>query len=185
MSKTDPDTDLLPGLMAGQEQALSKLMNRHLKTVTAIGYYMLGDAALAEDVAQSTFLKLWQKAPTWKTGQATLLTWMRRVATNDCLDRLRKKKPIYSDDVPEQIDGQADGLATLEQAETAKHVRLALSKLPEMQKAAMTLSYYQGVSQKEGAAILGYNEKAYESLLSRGRKNLKAALRPLIDNELI
>jgi RNA polymerase sigma-70 factor (ECF subfamily) len=98
---------------------------------------------------------------------------------------LRKKKPIYSDDVPEQIDGQADGLATLEQAETAKHVRLALSKLPEMQKAAMTLSYYQGVSQKEGAAILGYNEKAYESLLSRGRKNLKAALRPLIDNELI
>jgi RNA polymerase sigma-70 factor (ECF subfamily) len=185
MSRIDPDNDLLPGLMAGQEKALSDLMDRHLKTVTAIGFYMLGDAALAEDVAQSTFLKLWQKAPTWETGNASVLTWMRRVATNDCLDRLRKKKPIYSDNLPEQVDQTADGLAALEQAETARTVQNALNQLPEMQKAAMTLSYYQGLSQKDGAAILGYNEKAYESLLSRGRKNLKAALRPLIDNELI
>lgn len=146
---------------------------------------MLGDLALAEDVAQSTFLKLWQKAPEWQSGNANLLTWMRRVATNDCLDRLRKKGPIYTDKVPEQNDTSPNGLDALEQADIAKHVQQALAQLPETQRAAITLSYYQGVSQKEGAEILGQNVKAYESLLSRGRKNLKTALSPFVENEVI
>jgi len=135
MAKTDPDHDLLPGLQNGQETALAKLMDRHLKTITAIGFYMLGDTSLAEDVAQSTFLKLWQIAPNWKPGQATsnwkpgqatLLTWMRRVATNDCLDRLRKKRPIYSDNVPEQTDKALSPLESLQMGDTQRHVREAL-----------------------------------------------------------
>ncbi len=185
MASTDPDIDLLPGLRLGQEQALSKLMDRHLKTVTAIGYYMLGDVALAEDVAQSTFLKLWQVAPGWESGHATLLTWMRRVATNDCLDRLRKKRPIYSDDVPEQVDSSPSPLDAIERNEMVQTVKVALAKLPDNQRAAVTLSYYQGVSQKEGAAILEIGQKAYESLLSRARKSLKTTLSPLVEGELI
>lgn len=185
MAKTDPDNDLLPGLQNGQETALAGLMDRHLKTITAIGFYMLGDSSLAEDVAQSTFLKLWQIAPNWKPGQATLLTWMRRVATNDCLDRLRKKRPIYSDNVPEQTDKALSPLESLQKSDTQRHVREALSRLPDTQRAAITLTYYQGVSQKEGAEILGQKLKAYESLLSRAKKNLKTALSPLIENELI
>lgn len=185
MVATDPDIDLLPGLRLGQEQALARLMDRHLKTINAIGFYMLGDADLAEDVAQATFLKLWQKAPTWTTGQATLLTWMRRVATNDCLDRLRKKRPIYSDNLPEQVDEGPTPLAALETGDLAKLVKQALRTLPDTQRAAITLSYYQGVSQKEGAAILGIGEKAYESLLSRAKKTLKTTLMPWVEGELI
>jgi RNA polymerase sigma-70 factor (ECF subfamily) len=185
MVNKDPDIDLLPGLRLGQDEALSRLMDRHLKTVMAIGYYMLGDAALAEDVAQSTFLKLWQVAPNWKTGNATLLTWMRRVATNDCLDRLRKKQPIYTDSVPERIDEGLNALEIVQAENRAAYVKKALRNLPDKQRAAITLSYYQGVSQKEGAEILGVGEKAYESLLSRGRKNLKTSLSPLVEGELI
>lgn len=185
MSKPDPDNDLLPGLRDGDETALARLMDRHLKTVTAIGYYMLGDASLAEDVAQSTFLKLWQSAPKWKPGKATLLTWMRRVATNDCLDRLRKKGPIYSDHVPDAADDQQTALEALEENDTVKAVRLALASLPDTQRAAITLSYYQQLSQKDGAEILGQSVKAYESLLSRARINLKAALSPLVERESI
>lgn len=185
MAKLDPDTDLLPALRDGQEKALAELMDRHLKTVTAIGFYMLGDSHLAEDVSQSTFLKLWQMVPNWTPGQATLLTWMRRVATNDCLDRLRKKRPIYSDKLPELTDGSPSALETIETSDRVTFVKNALSQLPDNQRAAITLSYYQGVSQKEGAEIMGQNVKAYESLLSRARKNLKTALSPLIENEVI
>lgn len=185
MVKTDPDNDLLPGLRDGDEAALARLMDRHLKTVTAIGYYMLGDASLAEDVSQNTFLKLWQMAPEWKPGKATLLTWMRRVATNDCLDRLRKKGPIYSDHVPDAADNTQTALEALEENDTVKAVRLALASLPDTQRAAITLSYYQQVSQKDGAAILKQSVKAYESLLSRARKNLQTALSPLVERETI
>jgi len=184
MAKTDPDMDLLPGLREGDETALARLMDRHLKTVTAIGYYMLGDASLAEDVAQTTFLKLWQTAPKWEAGRATLLTWMRRVATNDCLDRLRKKGPIYLDHVPDRADDTETALEELEKNDMIAAVRHALASLPDTQKAAITLSYYQQVSQKEGAAILDQSVKAYESLLSRARKNLKATL-SLLYNETV
>jgi len=185
MPRVDPDIDLLPGLRLGQEQALSRLMDRHLKTIKTIGFYMLGDESLAEDVAQSTFLKLWQIAPKWETGNATLLTWMRRVTTNDCLDRLRKKGPIYSDSVPEQMDSGPTALDVIQADDVARSVRAALETLPANQRAAITWSYYQSVSQKEGAEILEVGEKAYESLLSRARKNLKAALSPLVEGELI
>jgi RNA polymerase sigma-70 factor (ECF subfamily) len=185
MAKTDPDNDLLLGLQNGQEAALSSLMDRHLKTITAIGFYMLGDASLAEDVAQTTFLKLWQTAPKWEPGKATLLTWMRRVATNDCLDRLRKKRPIYSDNIPEQTDTSPSPLQSLQIGQTEDYVRQALAQLSDNQRAAITLTYYQGVSQRDGAEIMGQNLKAYESLLSRAKKNLKTALSPLIENEVI
>lgn len=185
MAKLDPDNDLLPALRNGQEKALAELMDRHLKTVAAIGFYMLGDAHLAEDVAQSTFLKLWKMIPNWTPGQATLLTWMRRVATNDCLDRLRKKRPIYSDNLPELMDTAPSALESLETSDRVDCVKRALSQLSDNQRAAITLSYYQGVSQKEGAEIMGQNIKAYESLLSRAKKNLRTALSPLIENEVI
>lgn len=177
--KVDPDSDIISGLKARDESALALLMDRHLKTISSIGYYMLGDMGHAEDVAQSTFLKTWVMAPKWKTGNATLLTWMRRVATNDCLDRLRKKTPIFcSDSLFNQIDETDSALKELADDDTARVIQCALNSLPNMQRAAITLCYYQEVSQKEGAAILGIKEKAYESLLSRARKSLQSTLTP-------
>ena len=183
--RIDPDTDILPRLMAGEDDTLAILMDRHLQTITAIGFYMLNDMSLAEDVAQSTFLKLWEKAPEWVIGQATLLTWMRRVATNDCLSRLRKKRPIYSDTLPETPSTDFLASENLEAQDRAKVVQMALQKLPDNQRAAITLSYYQGVTQKEGAAIIGIGEKAYESLLSRARKKLKEMLMPLKEETIL
>lgn len=189
MNKTfhilDPDQDILPRLQAGEDSALAILMDRHLKTITSIGYYMLSDMSLAEDVAQSTFLKLWNKVPEWESGKATLLTWMRRVATNDCLSRLRKKSPILLDTLPDNASLAPIAIDTLEAKERAEAVQFALQKLSDKQRAAITLSYYQGLSQKEGAAILEVGEKAYESLLSRARKKLKETLTPLVEENII
>ena len=70
-------------------------------------YYMLGDQMAAEDITQTVFMKTWQNIETWKAGQAKLITWMRRVTTNACLDQLRKKKPVYSDVIPD-IEDTAD-----------------------------------------------------------------------------
>lgn len=178
MNRSDPDADVLVGLRAGDERALRELMARHLDRIHALAARLLGDAALAEDVAQTVFLKTWQMAPQWKSGQARLLTWMQRVATHHCLDMLRKKAPIYTDTVPDIQDGRPQAEKSLADTQTRETVKAALDNLPENQKAAIILSYYENVSQKHGADILGVSEKAYESLLVRGRKHLKAHLVP-------
>ena len=172
----DPDADLIFGLRAGDERALSSLMDRHMSAIHKLAFYMLGDQMAAEDITQSVFLKTWTHMPTWQTGQAKLLTWMRRVATNACLDALKKKKPIYTDDVPDVNDEADTPFEALARAQQRQYVQAALGALPDNQRAAVTLSYYQGVSQKEGAAILEISEGAYESLLVRARRNLKARL---------
>lgn len=151
-------------------------MERHLTTIYNLAYYMVGDQMSAEDISQTVFLKTWQTISDWKPGQAKLITWMRRVTTNACLDYLRKKKPIYTDKVPELVDGGDTPFEALSRQDQSARVKMALMSLPERQRGAVTLSYYQGLSQRDGAAVMNISEGAYESLLVRGRKTLKTLL---------
>lgn len=154
-------------------------MDRHLDRLHGLAWHMTGDRSHAEDIAQETFLRFWQAAPAWsETGDATILTWLRRVATRLCIDEKRRKRPVYTDLVPEGADPAPRADIELVRSETAQRVQGAILDLPERQRAALTLSYYQHVSQKEGANILGIKEKAYESLLSRAKSALKMRLLP-------
>ena len=173
---SDPDADLIYGLKSGDENALAGLMDRHMSAIHKQAFYMLGDQMAAEDVTQTVFLKTWEQAKDWQAGQAKLLTWMRRVTRNACLDILKKKKPIYTDSVPEMEDAAHSPFESLSETQRSYRVGAALAQLPENQCAALTLSYYQGVSQREGAAIMDISESAYESLLVRARKALKIIL---------
>jgi len=101
---------------------------------------------------------------------------MRRVTRNACLDILKKKKPIYTDTVPEMEDAAHSPFESLSETQRSYRVGVALAQLPENQRAALTLAYYQGVSQREGATIMDISESAYESLLVRARKALKIIL---------
>jgi len=176
----DPDIDLLPGLRAGNASALSALMDRHLDRVHSLAWHMTGDRSQAEDIAQETFLRFWQTAPGWSdTGGATILTWLRRVATRLCIDEKRRKRPIYTDMVPDNADPSLSADLELVRSETAQRVQAEILALPERQRAALILSYYQHLSQSEGAAVMGVKEKAYESLLSRAKAKLKLNLLPV------
>ncbi len=140
-------------------------------------YYMLGDQMAAEDITQTVFMKTWQNIETWKAGQAKLITWMRHVTTNACLDQLRKKKPVYSDVIPDIEDTADTPFDALSRQNQSDVIKAALQELSDRQRAAVTLSYYQGLSQREGAAAMDITEGAYESLLVRGRKTLKTILK--------
>lgn len=152
-------------------------MDRHLDRIHGLAWHMTGDRAQAEDIAQEAFLRFWQAAPNWKEGGgATILTWLRRVTTRLCIDDRRKKRPIYSDVIPDKADPAPRADFELVRSETAQRVQEAILTLPDRQRAALVLSYYQQVSQTKGAEILGIKEKAYESLLSRARAKLKTEL---------
>lgn len=178
----DPDADLIPRLAAGDNKALGELMDRHMTRIHGLATRLLGDPVMAEDVTQTVFLKTWQVAPKWVPGQAKLITWMSRIGTHACLDLLKKKKPVYSDSPPDMVDDNDDAATTLMIAQRRQTVDKALAALPDSQRAAMVLCYYQYMSQADAADILGISVKAYESLLSRARRQLSQRLDPELLN---
>ena len=171
------ETELLARVAAGEAQAFRGLVDRHLPTVLAIARRMLKDDAEAEDVAQEALLRLWRNAAALELGSGGVRPWLRRVASNLCIDRVRARRNTTAvDQVPEQAEpaGQVRHLA---ERELGARVDGALKALPERQRLAITLFHYEGMSQIEVGSVLGISDEAVESLLARARRTLKAALK--------
>lgn len=172
----DPDEDLVCRIGAGDKRAAAELVRRHLPKMVGIGRRMLGDQAEAEDVAQEVFLRVWKHAATWKPGQAKFETWMHRVAMNLCLDRLRRNGRQGGEVPADYPDAGASATRALDDRQRRDRVREALLALPERQRAALVLCYYQERTNIEAAEILGVSVEALESLLARARRTLKTSL---------
>lgn len=172
----DPDEELVRRVGAGDKRAAAELVRRHLPRMVGLARRMLGDRAEAEDVAQEVFLRVWKHAGSWQPGQAKFETWMHRVAMNLCLDRLRRSGRNGGEVSPDTPDLRASATRALDDRQRRDRVRDALQALPERQRAALVLCYYQDRSNIEAAEILGISVDALESLLSRARRTLKSAL---------
>lgn len=170
------DDALLALAGQGDGAACRMLVERHLGSVLAIARRMLGNAADAEDLAQDVFLTVWREAAAWRPGRARFTTWLYRVTTNRCLDRLRRRPMLPLEAAGDPPDPAADAPTQMARAETAARVEAALAALPERQRAAITLCHYQGLGNIEASAILGISVEALESLLSRGRRSLRTRL---------
>ena len=137
---------------------------------------MLNDPVEAEDVVQDTFIRVWRAAEKWKPGQAKVSTWMCKIAVNLCLDRLRKSRPSTMENAPDPKDESATPAEQMESQERVVAVQAAMQELPERQRAALSLCYFQELSNIEAAEVLDVSVDALESLLARGRRALKNAL---------
>lgn len=181
MVAADPDEDLLMRIADGDPAASRALVARKLPRILGLAQRMLGDKTEAEDVAQEAFLRVWRQAPKWRPGQARFDTWLHRVSLNLCYDRLRRRREIPTDDPPDLADDGPAPDRGLEARDTGRRVGAALARLPDRQREAIVLCHYQELGNIEAAAIMGVTVEALESLLSRGRRSLRAALADLVE----
>ncbi len=175
----DPDQELVARVARGDPVAIQALVSTKLPRMMALAGRMLADPVEAEDVAQETLLRAWKQAPRWKPGKAKFDTWLHRVALNLCYDRLRRRREIATDAVPEQVDEGAAPDRGLMARDVGLRVDAALQALPERQREAVVLCHYQELGNIEAAGIMGVSIEALESLLSRGRRALRTALSDL------
>lgn len=177
---SDPDADLVRRVATGDTEAIQSLIGRTLPRLLALATRMLGDQAEAEDVAQEVFLRMWRNASHWQSGNARFDTWIHRVALNLCYDRLRRRKEIPSNMTFELIDARSVDVEPSE--EVSSRVEKALQRIGERQREAVILTYYQGLSNIEAAAVMEVSVEALESLLARGRRALRSILVTDADN---
>lgn len=178
MQETD-DESLVVRICEGDHRAFAQIVERHSGLFFQAAYRMCSNAEDAEEIVQEAFLKLWKKPQAFDAGKGTkFTTWFYRVVTNLAIDHVRRKKPQSGSDV---LDYMADKTPLadeqLEEHDRQSALEEAIQTLPERQKAALNLCFYEGLSNKEAAEVLGVGVKALESLLMRA----KAALRDDLD----
>ncbi|MET3912348.1 RNA polymerase sigma-70 factor (ECF subfamily) [Bradyrhizobium sp. S3.3.6] len=173
----DEDSELLDRLATGDEAAFRMLVERHIDRAYAIALRIVGNAADAEDVVQDTMLKIWSHRGRWQHGRAKFSTWLYRVISNRCIDLRRKPRNENVETVPEVADGQPGAVEIIERNELNGMLELAMQRLPEQQRIAVIFSYHESMSNGEIAQVMDTTVAAVESLLKRGRQQLRQLLR--------
>ena len=174
------DEEIFARVARGDRAAFAHLVARHRARATGLAARMTGDRASADDVAQEAFIRAWRAAPAWvppaEGGPARFTTWFTRIVINLAIDRLRARPHARLDGVPEPADGRADAETAMIAREQEALLARAVASLPERQRAAVALTYDQGLGNAEAAAVLQTSTGAFELLLVRARRTLRQAV---------
>jgi RNA polymerase sigma-70 factor (ECF subfamily) len=178
------DADLLAALKAGdRHKVLEGLMARYRQKVMNLAFSILRDAALAEDMSQTVFVKVWQALPGFD-GRAALSTWLYTIARNTCLTAVaRERRIVPLEDFVEVADDDGDpmvfgtaqaGGESAGQAAAEYDVAKLLEQLPEPYRRVVVLFYLEDRSCEEVGELLSMPTGTVKALLHRGRKRLAA-----------
>lgn len=172
-------------LAARDPAALREMIARHAPALHRVAYRMTGDAHEAEDIVQEALLRLWDHAPeiaarhpvgSQAAARLRLGGWLQRTVTNLAIDRLRRTRRLSGGEVPEEEDDAPLADAVIAAGERDNLARALVLGLPERQRAAIVLTYYEELPNAEAAEKMDMNIKAFESLLHRARAALRQAL---------
>jgi RNA polymerase sigma-70 factor (ECF subfamily) len=188
-----PNSDaVVAAATAGDEAAFAELVQRHRRELHVHCYRMLGSFAEAEDMVQETFLRAWRRRSTFD-GSSLFRAWLYRIATNACLDALRRRSrqvpedatfaevpwlQPYPDRLLDEIEAPADQPdAVVVARETVELAFLAaMQVLPPGQRAVLLARDVVGLTANETAAMLDTSVAAANSALQRARAALQARM---------
>ncbi len=200
------DVALVRAVADGSEDALSALYDRHIDGVHAVALRLTGDRQLAEEVVQETFLALWNRAELFDPSVASLGTWLRAIARNRTVDRMRAAgrrpatvpfgDPGAGDASEVDIDRLGAGAAVIggaapdpspeaaaEARDLQERVAAALSTMPDVERTVILLAYREGLTQSEIAERLEWPLGTVKTRTRRALGHLRQVLE--VDGEAV
>ena len=127
---------------------------------------------------QEAFIKLWEQPLAWNAERKVPFTaWFHRVVINRCLDWKKKKKPVYLEDDSIIVDDRESNEIALMRKQKQQWLDAQIAALPERQRIALNLCFYEQMSNQEAADIMKIRLKALQSLLIRAKTTLKEKLK--------
>lgn len=196
MSKYESDAQLVKRVLKGDQQAFARLLERYKDAIYNLCYRMLGSPQEAEDASQETFLRLYASLGNYDSKRK-FSTWALRIATNYCIDRLRRRHQgsVSLDTMPQDQEENSEPLiATLvsgellpeEQllrGEQSDEIERALQKLSPLYRTVLVLRYVEELSLDEIAEVLDIPVATVKTRLHRGREALRKALQQVEQSE--
>jgi RNA polymerase sigma-70 factor (ECF subfamily) len=179
---TRSDSELIAQSLRGDGSAFGALVLRHRTVAIGTAYRICGDAALAEDVAQEAFVRIWDRLSAFRP-EGNFRAWLCRIAANLTIDALRRQKPeIDLERVPVQAPDPGPEASALQQ-ERGEAIRAAIMELPLPTRTALILREYEGLSYQEIADTLDIPLGTVKSRLNDARRRLQAGLSSFMGQE--
>ena len=151
------DVDLLHAVARGDEVALARLYDGYRQILFGLLVRILTSRQEAEDVLQDVFLQVWKRAADFDEARGRPFTWLVTLARSRAIDRLRSlgsRERVAQNAAREIIEVSSDAIEDAIRAEEGRVVRHALQDLPEEQRQALELAYFEGLTQSEIASRL-------------------------------
>ncbi len=174
------DEKLIQALAKGDEEALRALVDRHTASIYKFSLRYTGNEAIAQDICQEVFLRLYRNAGKYNPGMP-FKTWLFTIVRNTSINFARSytyRKASSLEELPQEIeknsllDRAPDPEARYLSRESSQNLLEAVQSLPEKQRTAVILRYYESMSIKEVAAIMKSTVSSVESLIFRAKSNL-------------
>ena len=177
------DTALIRLISHSQTDALSELYDRYNRLVFGLALTSVADKGLAEEITQDVFLRIWERASTYRTEQGRVINWVAGIARNRSIDMIRHQKvsaeghSLSWDDLPSFDPPDALNIERDYELENQKRlIRQAIYSLPKEQRDSLALVYFRGCTHEEAAEILGEPLGTVKTRLRLGMQKLKAIL---------
>ena len=187
MNKTE-DLYYIEAVRKGNIQAFSVLVEKYRKMVFTLALKLLKRPEDAEEIAQDTFIKAYQKLDTYE-GKSKFSTWLYSITYNACISELRKRRIDFKSLDDQRISDQDemkmhDFYSESKKEDQEKYLNLALSKLPEDDQVLVTLYYYEDQSMDEISEITGLTVSNIKVKIHRARKRMYSLLHEMLNEEI-
>jgi len=179
---TETELDLIALAQRGDRLAFGELVRRHREGVINVVYRMCGDAMLAEDAAQTAFLRAWEHLGSYQP-RGSFRPWILRIAVRAAIDALRSARPEADLQAASEQPGPDRVEESVERREQARSVRRAVLNLPEASRAVLVLKEYQDCSYREISEALDIPVGTVMSRLHYARSVLLQTLRPVAEEK--
>ena len=187
----EPLSETIRRAQAGDRAAIAALVAEQQRYVYSIAMSITKDPTEAADLTQDALIRFIRAIGSYR-GETKLSTWLYRLVVNLGIDRMRRRgaPPIRLDDEGVDVDVASDDpiddvAAVAERAEEARIVRAAVAKLPDAQRLALTLHYFEDQRYEDIAEIMDVPLNTVKSHIRRGKERLAVLLRPALEGRAV